>query len=136
MPSGRQVLVEWRRPKRRPRWRAFALIRPGGLSAPTSLLHSVFKQKPVHLVAGEHSRAGWNVPSWALKRAASVHIVPSRGHMMMLEDPQGFGRLIRTIVSEGMSWKTSRLIVVIADEWWQHEASRRFSGGGSFTRLT
>lgn len=73
------------------------------------LLHEVFRQVPVHLVAGERSRAGWDVPSWALEQAASVHIVPSSGHMMMLEDPQGFGRLIRSVVSGVMSGTCKKL---------------------------
>jgi len=50
---------------------------------------------PFHLVAGERSRAGWDVPTWALRRATSVTIQPGVGHMMMLEDENGFLSIIR-----------------------------------------
>ncbi|WP_256737483.1 alpha/beta fold hydrolase [Pseudomonas sp. dw_358] len=44
---------------------------------------------PVHLVAGERSFSGWNVPAWALESAASITRLPG-GHLMMVEDPEGF----------------------------------------------
>jgi pimeloyl-ACP methyl ester carboxylesterase len=53
---------------------------------------------PLHLVAGERSREGWDVPEWVLQRAASVTIQPGVGHMMMLEDQQGFLSIIRQLV--------------------------------------
>lgn len=53
---------------------------------------------PFHLVAGERSRDGWDVPEWVLQRATSVTIQPSVGHMMILEDPQGFLSLIRQLI--------------------------------------
>lgn len=46
-------------------------------------------QVPVHLIAGERSRDGWNVPQWALEKAASFTCVPG-GHLMMVEDPARF----------------------------------------------
>ncbi|SDI90878.1 Pimeloyl-ACP methyl ester carboxylesterase [Pseudomonas flavescens] len=44
---------------------------------------------PVHLIAGERSKAGWNVPQWALEKAASFTCLPG-GHLMMVEDPARF----------------------------------------------
>ncbi|UCJ17324.1 alpha/beta hydrolase [Pseudomonas sp. MM211] len=44
---------------------------------------------PVHLIAGERSKEGWNLPPWALEKAASVTCLPG-GHLMMLEDPEQF----------------------------------------------
>ncbi len=53
---------------------------------------------PLHLVAGERSREGWDVPAWVLERAASVTIQTGVGHMMMLEDLRGFLSIIRRII--------------------------------------
>lgn len=58
------------------------------------LLRDVFARVPVHLVAGSRSRAGWNVPDWALDAAASYNVLPDTGHMVMLEAPDAFGRLL------------------------------------------
>lgn len=49
---------------------------------------------PVHLVAGERSRAGWDVPDWAAAAAASETILPG-GHLMMMESPD---RFVATVV--------------------------------------
>jgi len=54
---------------------------------------------PVSLLAGERSRAGWDVPDFALKQAASFTIQPGVGHMMMLEDPSGFFTIMRKLIS-------------------------------------
>jgi lipase len=54
------------------------------------MLRAVFAGPiPVHLLAGERSRAGWDVPNWARAAAASEMTLPG-GHLMMLEDPAGF----------------------------------------------
>ena len=45
---------------------------------------------PFHLLAGERSRDGWDVPEFVLERAASLTIQPGVGHMLMLEDPEAF----------------------------------------------
>ncbi len=68
-----------------------------GYTADTSyeqLLREVFERTPVHLVAGARSRAGWDVPAWALTAAASYTELPGTGHMVMLESPEAFGRLL------------------------------------------
>lgn len=49
---------------------------------------------PVHLIAGERSRAGWAVPEDFVRRSASLTIQPRVGHMMPLEDPVGFLGLV------------------------------------------
>lgn len=47
----------------------------------------MFARHRVHLVAGERSAGGWDVPDWAKTAAASDTVVPGVGHMMMLEEP-------------------------------------------------
>ncbi len=53
---------------------------------------------PFHLVAGERSRAGWDVPQWTLERAASVTIQPSAGHNMMLENQAAFLSILQRLI--------------------------------------
>ncbi len=45
---------------------------------------------PFHLIAGERSRSGWNVPDWVRDLATSDTIIANSGHLMMAEDPQAF----------------------------------------------
>jgi lipase len=49
---------------------------------------------PVHLFAGERSRGGWHVPEFVLRRAANMTVQQATGHMMMLEAPEEFLRLV------------------------------------------
>lgn len=49
---------------------------------------------PVHLLAGERSRADWSVHEDFVRRAASFAIQPGVGHMMPIEDPEGFVSLL------------------------------------------
>jgi pimeloyl-ACP methyl ester carboxylesterase len=49
---------------------------------------------PVHLFAGEQSNSGWVVPDSFVRRAASFTTQPGVGHMMPIEDPEGFLKLI------------------------------------------
>jgi pimeloyl-ACP methyl ester carboxylesterase len=49
---------------------------------------------PFHLVAGERSRDGWDVPDFVAARAASMTIQPGVGHMMMLENPAEFFAIV------------------------------------------
>ena len=53
---------------------------------------------PVHLFAGERSRAGWHVPDWVVSRAASMTVQPRVGHMMMLEEPDEFMGLVAKLI--------------------------------------
>ncbi|MDN0077312.1 alpha/beta hydrolase [Crenobacter sp. SG2303] len=71
-----------------------AVVEATGVPEYSQILRRVFARTPVHLVAGERSRPGWDVSDWALSAAASVTVMPGVGHMMMLEDPVGFSRMI------------------------------------------
>lgn len=64
-------------------------------------LREVFARHPVHLVAGERSRAGWDVPDWAVAAAASQQLIPGCGHLMMLENPAGFAAAVRRALQPG-----------------------------------
>jgi len=50
------------------------------------LLEQVFDRHPVYLLSGEHSRKGWNVPDWALKKCAGDYTIANSGHLMMLDN--------------------------------------------------
>jgi lipase len=62
------------------------------------MLRGVFASIPVHLVAGERSRAGWDVPDWALEAAASYTEIPEAGHMVMLEAPERLAIALRRLL--------------------------------------
>lgn len=47
---------------------------------------------PLYLVGGEQSAAGWDVPD---------RVPPKAGHMMMLEDPATFCRIVEAILYDG-----------------------------------
>lgn len=55
---------------------------------------------PLYLVGGEQSAAGWDVPDWVLAQARRVCVQPKAGHMMMLEDPGNFCRIVESILYE------------------------------------
>lgn len=63
-------------------------------------LQALFARMPVRLLAGEQSLAGWDVPIWAQKMAGGVSIMPGCGHLMMLEDPAGFGQRVAMILDQ------------------------------------
>jgi pimeloyl-ACP methyl ester carboxylesterase len=63
------------------------------------MLGSVFVSRPVHLVAGERSRCSGNPPDWVVQGAASFTTLPKLGHLMMLEDPAKFARVITNLLS-------------------------------------
>jgi len=48
----------------------------------------------VHLIAGERSRKEWGVPDWVVKGSVSNTDVPKVGHLMMLEDPATFAKVV------------------------------------------
>jgi lipase len=54
---------------------------------------------PLHLVAGERSVAGWDVPDFVRAAAATSTVLRGVGHMMMLEDPAGFMEAVRRTLS-------------------------------------
>lgn len=53
----------------------------------------------LHLIAGERSRAGWDVPPWVSRSAASFTSVPDAGHMLMLEKPHAFWAAIEAALA-------------------------------------
>jgi pimeloyl-ACP methyl ester carboxylesterase len=53
----------------------------------------------VRLLAGERSRDGWSVPDAIVRRAGGVHIQRGAGHLMMLEDPSTYFRLIAELTA-------------------------------------
>lgn len=61
-------------------------------------LREVFARTPVHLVAGERSRADWNVPGWALQEACSYTELAGVGHAMMFQQPETFGDTLAGLV--------------------------------------
>jgi pimeloyl-ACP methyl ester carboxylesterase len=60
----------------------------------------VLAQVPLHLIGGELSAAGWDVPEWVMAEARRIDIQTKTGHMMMLEDPANFCRIVASIVNE------------------------------------
>jgi pimeloyl-ACP methyl ester carboxylesterase len=58
----------------------------------------IFSGLPVHLIAGERSRAGWGVPDDFARLAASFSIQPKVGHMMQLEEPEALLALVASRV--------------------------------------
>lgn len=59
-----------------------------------TLVKTVFTSVPVHLLAGEHSASGWDAPDLATQHAKSVTVMPSTGHLMMLQDPTTGGQRV------------------------------------------
>jgi len=72
-----------------------------GESPYADALRALFARTPVHLLAGERSRDGWDVPAWAMSLAASSTVMPGTGHLMMLEQPEPFARAIRQLLDAG-----------------------------------
>ncbi|MHB1668696.1 MAG: alpha/beta fold hydrolase [Thiomonas sp.] len=72
-------------------------------------VREVFARHPVHLFAGERSRASWDVPYWALQNAASITLLPQTGHLMMLEQPQAFTRAVQSVLNASSSPKPANL---------------------------
>ena len=54
---------------------------------------------PLFLLAGEKSAPGWNVPEWARIAARDSVVQNGVGHMMMLEDPDEFCRIVEAMVA-------------------------------------
>lgn len=54
---------------------------------------------PIHLMAGERSRPGWDVPDWVLSATSRVTVMPNAGHLMMAEDPAAFGAALSAFFS-------------------------------------
>ena len=54
---------------------------------------------PYHLIAGERSAAAWDVPEFVRAAARSYTELPGAGHLMMLEDPDSFCRLVDSVLA-------------------------------------
>lgn len=67
-----------------------AVVEATGHPSYLNAVEAVFNAIPVHLVAGERSITGWNLPDWAKDKAASLTVIPNTGHMMMVENPTAF----------------------------------------------
>lgn len=77
---------------------ARVVVETTGESAYQRMVQRIFETIPVHLLAGERSASGWAVPDWAREAAASTHILPGAGHLMMLERPELVGETIVAIL--------------------------------------
>lgn len=74
---------------------ARAVIEATGAPDYLQRLRQTMQDLPVHLLAGERSREGWDVPDWAVVSAASFIELRGVGHMMMLEDGAAFAEAVR-----------------------------------------
>ena len=86
-------------PAATPRAMARAVVDYTGDLGYEKLLGDVFARVRVHLVAGQRSRSGWDVPRWALDAAASYTEIPGAGHMIMFDAPQALGELLTSLTS-------------------------------------
>lgn len=68
---------------------------PGYLAAAREVLGN---GTPLHLMAGERSCTGWDLPPWVRAAAADMVVLPGVGHMMMLEAPEQFCEAVGAMV--------------------------------------
>ena len=54
---------------------------------------------PIHLLSGASSAPSWGVPDFVKRQAASYTEQPTAGHLMMLEDPDGFCDIVTEILN-------------------------------------
>lgn len=54
----------------------------------------------IGLIAGERSASGWNVPQWVRQAARYDTVQKGAGHMMMLEAPDVFCRLVSDAIAQ------------------------------------
>lgn len=76
-----------------------SVVATTGTDGYLGLLEQVFDQHPVYLLSGEHSRKGWNVPDWALKKCAGDYSIANSGHLMMLDDNVEFASVIKRFLA-------------------------------------
>ena len=69
---------------------------PGYLQAVRNV---VDRGLPIHLIAGERSAAAWDVPEFVRRKALSYTEQSGVGHLMMLEAPDEFCRIVDTCIS-------------------------------------
>jgi pimeloyl-ACP methyl ester carboxylesterase len=81
---------------------AMARSVPGVTGAPDylALVRRVLgRGTPLWLLGGELSSSGWDIPEWVLALARGSLVQPKAGHMMMLEDPAAFCRIVGAILA-------------------------------------
>lgn len=100
-PEALHVAERWlhRQPASTLRAMAQSVVAVTGVRAYDATLRSVFAAHPVHLLAGERSRPGWDVPAWAEAQCASSVVLPDTGHLMMLEDSAAFVAALRDMLT-------------------------------------
>ncbi|MFB9126822.1 alpha/beta hydrolase [Paraburkholderia dipogonis] len=80
---------------------ALAVVRETGAPGFRSSVRTVVEHgTPLFMLAGERSASGWHAPDWAYAAARSYVIQPEVGHMMMLEEPDEFCRIIAAMVAQ------------------------------------
>lgn len=77
---------------------ARSVVEETGAPSYLDRVREVFARHPVHLIAGERSRSGWDVPEWAWRQAASTTIIAQAGHLPMVDDRQGFPRRLARLL--------------------------------------
>jgi pimeloyl-ACP methyl ester carboxylesterase len=78
---------------------ARAVVKETG--APEFLQHArtvIANGTPIHLLAGERSAPGWDVPDWVKRASRSFVVQPDTGHMMMLEQPETFSEIVCAMI--------------------------------------
>ncbi|UCE58666.1 MAG: alpha/beta hydrolase [Phycisphaerales bacterium] len=70
---------------------------------PAAVRRVVERGPPIHLLAGERSAAAWDVPDFVLRAAASYTQMPGVGHLMMLEMPDEFCRMIDRLIEKELT---------------------------------
>ncbi|KVG13744.1 alpha/beta fold hydrolase [Burkholderia thailandensis] len=95
-PAMRETAIRWldHQPASTLRAMGRSVVETTGDAGYLDALAQVFERHPVHLIAGERSRAGWNAPDWAFAQCASHRVVDGCGHLMMIEQPDAFSTLI------------------------------------------
>ena len=78
---------------------AKAIVETTGRPEYVAMSQRVFTRVPVHLIAGEGTVGGWDVPAWARKTARTDTVLPGVGHMMMLERPADLGQVLATVLT-------------------------------------
>ncbi|MEM5344734.1 alpha/beta fold hydrolase [Paraburkholderia azotifigens] len=98
--------VEWARcalanqPDQTIRAMARAVVAETGDSAYLPRIRSIVERgTPLFLLAGERSASGWDLPEWARACARDYVVQKGVGHMMMLEQPDEFCRIVEDMVT-------------------------------------
>jgi pimeloyl-ACP methyl ester carboxylesterase len=77
-----------------------ATLAETGDPAYLAMLHRVVERDlPLHLVAGARSAAAWDVPEFVRAAARSYTEIADAGHLMMLERPAAFCRVVDAILA-------------------------------------